>query len=417
MSRGVPIPISHRLFPLHFYSRLVYRLVEAIGEPDAISIHRSSAGHTGPAHSSHPVAGAAPRLGCVGTYPADLQRRLACATGVALSRAAPPRAPRLDQSPMGDVREQSQSKVLRAHQSWTTRTRNRTGRLAEADGGREPDPRNCLGGRVLLHDLLFRLRILMRHPAAENELDDELHFHLERQTDKYVRSGMSEAEALRHARLEFGGLDKVKDDCREARGVSLVESLVQDLHYTARTLLRSPGFTACAVLTLALGIGANTAIFSVVNTVLLNPLPYSNPQELLAARQNEALPNLKDMQRQTASFASSGGINIEPVDFTGNGEPVRVHAANVDAGLLGTLGVQPMLGHWISTDEDVKGGPLNVVLSYAFWREFLGADPHVLGRAIRLRDKSYTVIGVMPRNFTLPRELADVFVSFAAGYP
>ena len=270
---------------------------------------------------------------------------------------------------------------------------------------------------MLLHDLFFRLRTLMRRPAAEHELDDELRFHLERQTDKYVRSGMSEAEALRRARLEFGGLDQVKNECREARGVSLVESLVQDLHYSSRTLLHSPAFTACAVLTLALGIGANTAIFSVVNAVLLNPLPYPNPQELLAGRQNDSLPNLKDIQRQTSSFASSGGINIEPMDFTGKGEPVRVHGANVDAGLLATLGVQPMLGRWISADEDVKDGPRNVVLSYSFWRDFLGADPHVLGTAIRLSDKTYTVIGVMPRNFTLPRELADVFVSLAAGYP
>jgi len=269
----------------------------------------------------------------------------------------------------------------------------------------------------LLHDLLFRLRSLMRRSAAENELDDELRFHLERQTDKYVKSGMSEAEALRRARLEFGGLDQVKNECREARGVSLVESLAQDLHYAARTLLHSPAFTACAVLTLALGIGANTAIFSVVNRVLLNPLPYLNPQELLAARQNDSLPNLKDMQRQTNSFTSSGGINIEPMDFTGNGEPVRVHAANVDGGLFATLGVQPMLGRWISAEEDVKGGPRNVVLSYPFWRDFLGADRHVLGRAIRLSDKTYTVIGVMPRNFTPPRELADVFVSLWTGDP
>jgi putative ABC transport system permease protein len=270
---------------------------------------------------------------------------------------------------------------------------------------------------VLLHDLFFRLRTLMRHPAAENELDAELRFHLERQTDKYMRSGMGQAEALRRARLEFGGLDQVKNECREARGVSLVESLVQDLHYAARTLLHSPAFTACAVLTLALGIGANTAIFSVVNTVLLNPLPYPNSQELLAARQNESLPNLKDMQRQTNSFASSGGINISPMDFTGVGEPVRVHGAYVDGGLFATLGIKPMLGRWISADEDVKGGPRNVVVSYPFWRDYLGADTNVLGRGIRLSDKTYTVIGVMPRNFSLPRELADVFVSLWAGYP
>jgi len=270
---------------------------------------------------------------------------------------------------------------------------------------------------VLLHDLLFRLRTLLRRPATENELDDELRFHLERQIDKYVRSGMSETEAVRRARLEFGGLDQVKDECREARGVSFVETLVQDLHYTARTLLHSPAFTACAVLTLALGIGANTAIFSVVNRVLLNPLPYPNSQELLAARQNDSRPNLKDIQRQTNSFASSGGVNIEPMDFTGSGEPVRVHAAYIDAGLLATLGVQPMLGRWISADEDVKGGPRNVVVSYPFWRDFLGGDPHVLGRAIRLSDNSYTVIGVMPREFTLPKELADVFVSLWVAYP
>jgi len=270
---------------------------------------------------------------------------------------------------------------------------------------------------VLLHDLLFRLRTLMRHTATENELNDELRFHLERQTDKYVKSGMSHAEALRRARLEFGGLDQVKNECREARGVSLVESLVQDLHYSARTLLHSPAFTACTVLTLALGIGANTAIFSVVNQVLLNPLPYPNPQELLAARENDSLPNLEDIQRQTKSFASSGGINIEPMDFSATGEPVRVHGAWVDAGLFTTLGAQPMLGRLISADEDVKGGPRNVVLSYPFWRDFLGSDPHVLGKAIRLSDNSYTVIGVMPRDFTLPKELADVFVSLWVGYP
>ena len=270
---------------------------------------------------------------------------------------------------------------------------------------------------MLLHDLLFRLRTLIRRSAAENELEDELRFHIEQQTEKYVRAGMSEAEAARQARLEFGGLDRVKGDCREVRGFTFFETLVQDVHYSARTLLHSPAFTACAVLTLALGIGANTAIFSVINQVLLNPLPYPNPQELLAGRQNESQANLKDMQRQTQSFASSGGINIVPMDFTGSGEPVRVHGAYVDAGLLATLGVQPVLGRWISADEDVEGGPANVVLSYPFWRDFLGGDPHVLGRTVRLSDKSYTVIGVMPRNFTLPRELADVFVSLWVGYP
>ena len=147
----------------------------------------------------------------------------------------------------------------------------------------------------------------------------------------------------------------MKDECREARGISFVETLLQDLRYAVRTLRHSPAFTACAMLTVALGIGANTAIFSVVNSVLLNPLPYPNPQELMAARKNDSRPDLVDIQRQTNSFASSGGVNINPMDFTGEGEPVRVHAAYVDAGLLPTLGVKPILGRWISADQDVKG--------------------------------------------------------------
>jgi putative ABC transport system permease protein len=269
----------------------------------------------------------------------------------------------------------------------------------------------------LLHDLFFRLRTLFRRPTAEGELDDELRFHLERQIAKYVKSGISEEEARRRARLEFGGIDQVKDECRDARGISFVEALLQDARYAARTLLRSPAFTACAVLTLALGIGANTAIFSVVNSVLLNPLPYPDPQTLLAARQNDSRPDLKDIQRQTSSFASSGGVNVAPMDFTGNDEPMRIHAAFVDAGLLQTLGVRPMLGRWISDDEDVKGGPRNVVVSYPFWRDFLGSDLHVLSKAIRLGGNSYTVIGVMPSDFSLPKELADVFVSLWVAYP
>jgi len=268
-----------------------------------------------------------------------------------------------------------------------------------------------------VHGLLFRLRTLFRRHAAEGELDDELRFHLERQIAKYQILGMSEAEAERRARLEFGGLDQVKDECREARGINFVETLLQDLRYTTRTLLHTPAFTSCAVLTLALGIGANTAIFSVVNSVLLSPLPYPNPHELLAARQNDSPPNLNDMQRLTTSFSSSGGVNINPMDFTGKGEPSRVHAAYVDAGLLATLGVQPMLGRWISADEDVKGGPRNIVVSYPFWRDFLGGDPHVLGKSIRLSGNGYTVIGVMPSGFALPKEPADIFVSLWVAYP
>jgi predicted permease len=269
----------------------------------------------------------------------------------------------------------------------------------------------------VLHDLLFRVRALFRRQSAETELDDELRFHLERQIEKYVNAGMTQAEATRRARLEFGGEEQVKGECREARGIGAFEILLMDFRYSFRSLLRSPVFSICAALTLALGIGANTAIFTVVNSVLLNPLPYPHPEELLAARKNDSLANLQDMQRQTTSFANSGGVNIEPMDFLGIGEPVRVHGAFIDAGLFQTLGVQPMLGRWISADEDVKGGPRNVVLSHAFWRDYLGGNPQILGKTIRLGGNDYTVIGVMPRDFSLPQATPDIFVSLWAAYP
>lgn len=269
----------------------------------------------------------------------------------------------------------------------------------------------------MLHDLFFRVRTLFRRQSAETELDDELRFHLERQIEKNVHSGMTKAEATRRARLEFGGEEQVKAECREARGIGAFEILLMDFRYSFRSLLRSPVFSLCAALTLALGIGANTAIFTVVNTVLINPLPYPHPEELLAARKNDSLANLQDMQRQTTSFASSGGVNIEPMDFLGAGEPARVHGAFMDAGLFQTLGVQPMLGRWIAPAEDVKGGPRNVVLSYAFWRDSLSSNPQILGKSIRLSGDDYTVIGVMPRDFSLPEASPDIFVSLWTAYP
>lgn len=269
----------------------------------------------------------------------------------------------------------------------------------------------------MLNDLLHRLRSLFRRKAAETELDDELRFHFENLVERNVSSGLSREEATRRARLTFGGADQVKEECREARGVHLVETFLQDVRYGLRLLRKSPGFTTVAGLTLALGIGANTAIFSVIDSVLLSPLPYPQPERLVATKNNDSLQNILDIQRQTRTLSQGGGINLEDMDYTGGPEPVQVTAGYVDAGLLETLGVAPMLGRIITPKEDVKGGPFNVVVSYRFWQDYLGSDPRALGRTITLSGNNYTVIGVMPAGFALPRGHVDVFVSLWVAYP
>jgi putative ABC transport system permease protein len=269
----------------------------------------------------------------------------------------------------------------------------------------------------MLNDLRFRLRALFHRHAVEGELDDELRFHFEQQVEKYARSGLTREEARRRARLEFGGAEQIKEECRDARGSQFLETLAQDVRYGLRMLRKSPGFTAVAGLTLALGIGANTAIFSVIDSVLLSPLPYPEPQRLMAMKHNDSLQNVIDIQRQTRTLSQGGGVNIEAMDYTGGTEPVQILAAYVDAGLLETLGVPPMLGRIMTPDEDVSGGPRNIVVSYHFWQNFLGSDLHALGKTIPLSGNNYTVIGVMPAGFALPREHADVFVSLWVAYP
>jgi len=271
--------------------------------------------------------------------------------------------------------------------------------------------------RDALHDVLFRLRALFGRNTQKAQHDDELCFHLEQQVAKYVNSGMTPEEAERRARVQFGSLDQVQEECWEARGLGLLDSLVQDVRYAGRTLRRAPWFTFCAVLTLALGIGANTAIFTVINSVLLNPLPYHDPQQLIALKQNDSQLNLEEIQRDNHSFVSGGGINTMAMDFTGGPEPVQIRGGMIDAGFFQTLGVTPLMGRLIDASEDVKGGPRNVVLSYGFWKSFLHGDPQVLGKSITLGGNPYTVIGMMPREFNLPRERADLFVSLWVEYP
>src|SRR5690348_591994 len=260
------------------------------------------------------------------------------------------------------------------------------------------------------------LRAVLHRSRAERDMDAELRSHIDSYAEDLLRSGLPRAEALRRARLEFGGLERVKEECRESRGISFVESLAQDLRFGLRMLRKSPGFTAVAVLTLALGIGANTAIFSVVNSVVLQPLPFAQPSQLVVIGETspgtpggfagfpsyEPYPNFLDWQRQAQSFSSMGAYQYADMALTGVGEPNVIHGALASSGIFRTLGTAPLLGRTLDASDDVKNAPRVVVIAEQLWRGQLGADPQILGKTLQLDSEAFTVIGVMPARFRFP---------------
>src|SRR5580704_4038891 len=264
---------------------------------------------------------------------------------------------------------------------------------------------------------VLRFKALFHRKQLDLDMEDEVAFHLSMAEQKNLENGLGPKESFHAARRQFGNYSQAKQRSRDMWTFVAFEGVLRDIRFGIRMLVKNPGFTLVAVLTLALGIGANTAIFSVINGILLNPLPYKDPQRIVAMRPNDSPPNLVDIQRETRSFSQGGGINVNNMDYTSGTEPMQVRAGKVNAGFLETLGVPPMLGRIISPEEDVKGGPRFVVLSYPFWQNFLSSDPQVLGKTIALSGNDYTVIGVMPANFVPPREHADVFVSLSAAYP
>ncbi|HEY4575389.1 MAG TPA: ABC transporter permease, partial [Thermoanaerobaculia bacterium] len=255
-------------------------------------------------------------------------------------------------------------------------------------------------------DLRIRLRSLFLRRAVEAELDEELRFHLERQVEALVAAGLPHPEAVRKARLAFGGLEQVKEECRQARGIDALETAAQDLRYGLRMLRKSPLVTAITVLTLAAGLGANTAIFSVVNTVLLRPLPYPDPDRLVvvwgSSPQGHGTPvsatNFLDFQEQSRAFEHMATFHAAGFVLTG-GEPQWLRAGRVSPDFFAVLGVSAALGRTFAPEDGRAGGDKVVILGPGIWRRRFGADPGIVGKSILLSADRYTVIGVLPAGF------------------
>jgi putative ABC transport system permease protein len=248
---------------------------------------------------------------------------------------------------------------------------------------------------------------LFQKKKLEAELDLELRDHVERQTADYVREGMSESEARRRALIEIGGVEQVKEECRDARGTRLWDDLGQDLRYGLRVLRKAPGFTLVAVLSLALGIGANTAIFTLVDSLILRALPVRDPAALVrldnGAWTNPIWEQVRDRQQDV--FQSAGAFSLTRFDLAQGGEADLAEGLWVSGGFFDVLGVPAMLGRTLTTDDDRRdGGPDGpvAVISYAFWQRRFGGAGDAIGKRLTLNGVPFTVVGVTPPSFSGP---------------
>src|SRR5277367_1852306 len=277
-----------------------------------------------------------------------------------------------------------------------------------------------------IYTLPLRLRSLFRRQAADQELDEELRYHLEQKTQQYIAQGMPPQEARRAALLEIGGLEKRKEECRDMRQVTWLQDFLQDIHYGLRILCKSPGFTTIAILTLAFGIGANTAIFSVVQGVLLAPLPYSEPQNLvLVWHYNLTLkhaisvsyPDFLDWQRNARSFQQMAAYDSQDHNLTAPGTPEHLNGEEISSGFLTTLGIKPVLGREFSPREDQQGGAPVVIISSRLWKNRFAGRADALGKSVTLDGVEYTIAGVLPAGFRLFGDDADVYTPVGQGDP
>jgi predicted permease len=268
-----------------------------------------------------------------------------------------------------------------------------------------------------LNILRARLRALVRREAVLEDIEEEMRSHVEMEAETNIGRGMGPEEARLAAVRSFGNLSRIRDLAYEIRGGGIMETLWQDLRYGVRMLLKNPAFTALVVVTLAVGIGANAALFSVVNGVLLNPLPYPQPEQLVTLHQSKPnfetgaipYPNFLDWQKENQTFAAMAISRGSSFSLIGTGQAERVGGRRVSADFFSVLGVEPALGRNFAPGEDERGAGPVVLISAGLWQRKFSAAPDVLGKSLTLDDKSYTIIGVLPASFSLYRG-NDVYV-------
>lgn len=253
------------------------------------------------------------------------------------------------------------------------------------------------------------------------DLADELQAHLAMQVEDNVRSGMSPEKARRQALIRLGGTTQAMELYRERSGLPQVDTFLQDVRYGARMLRKNPGFATLAIITLALGIGANTAIFSVINTVMLRPLPYPDADRLVLMNEmavdrgrvdmmSVSWKDYLDWRQQARSFQNLGIFRAQNLTLTGVDQPERLNGAMVSADVFNALGIQPLLGRTFVAEEDEAGAPSVAILSEPLWRNRFSASPNVIGRTITLDGMNCTVVGVMPATMRFPSRLTDIWV-------
>ena len=264
-----------------------------------------------------------------------------------------------------------------------------------------------------IRDVAMRALGLVRRGSMERRLDAEMRFHVDMLTEQHIRAGRSPSDARRAALAAFGGLERFKDDARDEYRSRLVDELGQDIRYAVRVIRRNPGFGVAAALTFALGIGASTAIFSVVHGVLLRPLPYKDPDRLVVlwerqpGRGNDrnvvSVPNFEAWRSRARSFDGMAALVPLPATIGVAPNPEHVMGAEVSPGYFETLGVSPALGRTFASNEEQNGGADVIVLSDGFWRSHFGGDDQVIGRTLALDGRPHTIVGVMPSSFDPPR--------------